>query len=74
MSIFLNAQEVSIDGKDVLKLEMDGVTVWEKVAEAKAKVVISSDCHNPALLNDSDVQKCRDIAKNWGLHVIDAID
>ncbi len=47
---------------------------WEKVAEAKAKVVISSDCHNPALLNDSDVQKCRDIAKNWGLHVIDAIE
>ena len=47
---------------------------WEKVAEAKAKVVISADCHNPALLNDSDVQKCRDIAKNWGLHVIDAID
>lgn len=47
---------------------------WEKVAEAKARVVISADCHNPALLNDSDVQKCRDIAKNWGLHVIDSID
>ncbi len=47
---------------------------WEKVAEAKAKVVISADCHNPSLLNDSDVQKCRDIAKNWGLHVIDVID
>ena len=47
---------------------------WEKVAEAKARVVISADCHNPSLLNDSDVQKCREIAKNWNLNVIDAID
>ena len=47
---------------------------WEKAAEAKAKVIISADCHNPALLNDSDVTKCRDIAKNWGLQVIDRID
>lgn len=46
---------------------------WEKVAEAKAKVIISSDCHNPALLNDSDVKKCRNIAENWGLNVIDAL-
>ena len=46
---------------------------WEKAAEAKAKVIIGSDCHNPALLNDCDVQKCRDIAKNWGLRVIDTL-
>lgn len=46
---------------------------WEKAAEAGAKVIINSDCHSPAILNDSDVQKCRDIAKNWGLNVIDEI-
>ena len=46
---------------------------WEKVAGSGAKVVISADCHNPALLNDSDVQKCRDIAKNWGLDVIEEL-
>ena len=33
MSIFNDAQAVSIDGKDVLKIEIDGVTVWEKVVE-----------------------------------------
>ena len=33
MSIFHGAETVSIDGKDVLKIEMDGVTVWEKVVE-----------------------------------------
>ena len=33
MSIFHGAETVSIDGKDVLKIEMDGVTVWEKFAE-----------------------------------------
>ena len=47
---------------------------WEKVAEANAKVIISSDCHRPDLLNDSDVKKCREIAKNWGLNVIDEIN
>lgn len=44
---------------------------WEKVAGSGAEVIISADCHNPALLNDSDVQKCRAIARNWGLNVID---
>ena len=33
MSIFDNADEITIDGKDVLKIELDGVTVWEKFAE-----------------------------------------
>ena len=33
MSIFLNPDEITIDGKDVLKIEMDAVTVWEKVME-----------------------------------------
>lgn len=47
---------------------------WQKVAGSGAKVVISSDAHSPRLLNDSDVQKGRDIAANWGLDVIDHID
>ena len=46
---------------------------WEKAAEAKAEVIISADCHNPALLNDADVQRCRDIARNWGLNVIERL-
>ena len=33
MSIFDNADEITIDGKDAWKIEMDGVTVWEKVME-----------------------------------------
>ena len=46
---------------------------WEKVAESGAKVIISADCHNPALLNDNNVEKCRTIAKNWGLNVIEQL-
>lgn len=46
---------------------------WEKAASAKADVMISSDCHHPTQLNDSDVQKCRDIAANWGLNVIESL-
>lgn len=46
---------------------------WEKVAGSGAGVVISADCHNPALLNDGDVEKCRELAKIWGLNVIDEI-
>ena len=33
MCIFDNADEITIDGKDAWKIEMDGVTVWEKVME-----------------------------------------
>ena len=33
MNIFDNADEITIDGKDAWKIEMDGVTVWEKVME-----------------------------------------
>ena len=47
---------------------------WEKVAEAKARVIINSDCHSPALLNDSYVKKCREIARAWGLNVIEEIN
>ncbi len=47
---------------------------WEKVAQAKADVIISSDCHNPSLLYDADVRKCRTIAENWGLNVIDVLE
>ena len=44
---------------------------WEKVAESGAEVIISSDCHSPTLLNDCDVEKCREIARNWNLNVVD---
>lgn len=46
---------------------------WEKVAEAKVKTIVSSDCHAPHLLFDDDVRKVRQIAENWGLNIIDVL-
>lgn len=44
---------------------------WEKAAAAKAKTVVSADCHAPQLLYDDDVKKAYQIAQNWGLNLID---
>lgn len=46
---------------------------WEKAAEAKAKVMISSDCHAPQLLLDNDVIRARRFADEMGLNVIDVL-
>lgn len=46
---------------------------WEKVAEAKAKTIVSADCHAPYLLLDDDVRKTKEMAHNWGLNVIDVL-
>ena len=46
---------------------------WEKVAESGAEVVISADCHTPALLSDSAMDKCRTIARNWRLNVVEEL-
>jgi hypothetical protein len=46
---------------------------WEKAADAKAKTVISSDCHAPYLLLDDDVIRTRRFAEEMGLNIIDAL-
>lgn len=46
---------------------------WEKAAEAKAKTIVSADCHAPYLLLDDDVRKTKEMAHNWGLNVIDVL-
>lgn len=46
---------------------------WEKAAEAKAKAIVSADCHAPHLLLDDDVRKTKEIAHNWGVNIIDVL-
>lgn len=46
---------------------------WEKAAEAKAKTVISADCHAPHLLLDTDVERARQFAEEMKLNIIDVL-
>ena len=46
---------------------------WEKAAQAKAKTIISADCHSPNLLLDEDVRRARRFADAMGLNVIDVL-
>ena len=46
-------------------------TMDYEAAAAKAKTVVSADCHAPQLLYDDDVKKAYQIAQNWGLNLID---
>lgn len=50
------------------------VNFWKIVAEyPKAKVIISSDCHAPELLNDEAVEAARRFAKYFNLNIVDSI-
>lgn len=46
---------------------------WEKAAEAKAKTVVSADCHAPHLLLDDDVRRARQFAEGMGLNIIEVL-
>ena len=43
---------------------------WEKVAKANGKTMINSDCHNPNHVWDACMEEAYQLAKKWGLQVV----
>ena len=46
---------------------------WDKVAKTNVKVIINSDCHEPKCVWDSTMDKAYDMAKSFGLNIINKI-
>ena len=48
---------------------------WSIIANEfpTVKVIVNSDCHNPAYLNDEYMQMARDMAKRLNLNVIERL-
>lgn len=54
-----------------MKAPYPRIEFWEIVKDYDIKVIISSDAHNPELLNDEYVKRAEDDVKKLGLNVIE---
>lgn len=43
---------------------------WHIAKECGVKVLVNSDCHHAIELNDDSVEKAKELAKQWGLDII----
>lgn len=61
--------------EDGLRYGYPSENFWRLVAKdyPQAKVMINSDCHDPAFLNDEFMDKGRDFAKSLGLNVMEKL-
>lgn len=46
---------------------------WDIIKQYNIKVIVNSDCHNPAYLNDKYDHYARELAKTWGLNVVNKL-
>lgn len=60
--------------QDMIRYPYPHPRFWERVSGTGLPVVINSDCHNPDFLWDSCMERARQLAQEWNLHLVDSLD
>lgn len=63
-----------IDTPDGKRYKYPRKEFWQVVKEEGARVIVSSDAHEPRLLYDEDVERCYEFAKTLGIKVEEELD
>ena len=59
------------DGNPLYAVPNDGF--WKVVSKTNARVIIGSDCHKPSELNDESFKRAEELARSYGLNIVNRL-